>query len=151
MCSETVAMKMDLVNQLGIVLHGTVKPSKESCRILVLQIHAGCTVITQCCIVELYKLGRPGQAAVDLAKTFERRKCNHREAIPGDDCLESVVGTIQISQLTRDLTKECRRDQQTSVRDCYPITAATIQAASDCCGTCRSCPSIRDDSRATER
>jgi len=29
---------------------------------------------------------------VDLAKTFERRKCNHREAIPGDECLSSVIG-----------------------------------------------------------
>ncbi|KAG6850823.1 hypothetical protein H0H93_008126 [Arthromyces matolae] len=32
------------------------------------------------------------QPSVDLAKTFERRKCNHREPIPGDDCLMSVVG-----------------------------------------------------------
>lgn len=32
------------------------------------------------------------QPAVDLAKTFERRKCNHKEAIPGDECLTSVVG-----------------------------------------------------------
>ena len=29
---------------------------------------------------------------MDLAKTFERRKCNHKEAIPGDDCISSVVG-----------------------------------------------------------
>jgi U3 small nucleolar RNA-associated protein 23 len=49
-------------------------------------------VITQCCIHELYLQGRGQQAAVDIAKTFERRKCNHREAIPGDECLSSVVG-----------------------------------------------------------
>jgi len=49
-------------------------------------------VITQCCIHELYLQGKEQQPAVDLAKTFERRKCNHREAIPGDDCLASVVG-----------------------------------------------------------
>lgn len=48
-------------------------------------------MITQCCIHELY-LQREQQTAVDLAKTFERRKCNHREPIPGDDCLASVVG-----------------------------------------------------------
>jgi len=48
-------------------------------------------VITQCCIHELY-LQREQQTAVDLAKAFERRKCNHREPIPGDDCLASVVG-----------------------------------------------------------
>ena len=29
---------------------------------------------------------------MDLAKTFERRKCNHREAIEGDECVMSVVG-----------------------------------------------------------
>lgn len=29
---------------------------------------------------------------MDLAKLFERRKCNHREPIPGDDCVSSVVG-----------------------------------------------------------
>lgn len=53
-------------------------------------------MITQCCIHELYIAGRSQQPAVDLAKTFERRKCNHREAIPGDDCLASVVGPYSI-------------------------------------------------------
>jgi U3 small nucleolar RNA-associated protein 23 len=32
------------------------------------------------------------QPAVDLAKTFERRKCNHREPITGDECIFSVTG-----------------------------------------------------------
>lgn len=50
------------------------------------------SVITQCCIHELYLQGKSEQPAVDLAKTFERRKCNHREAIPGDECLTSVIG-----------------------------------------------------------
>lgn len=54
------------------------------------------TVITQCSIVELYKLGPPAQQAVDVAKTFERRKCNHREAVPGDECIGSVVGQSQM-------------------------------------------------------
>lgn len=49
-------------------------------------------VITQCCIHELYLQGKSQQSAVDLAKTFERRKCNHREPIRGDDCIASVVG-----------------------------------------------------------
>jgi len=49
-------------------------------------------VITQCCIHELYLQGKTEQPAVDLAKTFERRKCNHREPIPGDECLTGVVG-----------------------------------------------------------
>ena len=49
-------------------------------------------VITQCCIVELYKMGPSKQTTVDLAKTFERRKCNHKEAIEGEECIKSVVG-----------------------------------------------------------
>ena len=48
--------------------------------------------MTQCCIVELYKLGAEHQHTVDIAKRFERRKCNHREAIEGDECVKSVVG-----------------------------------------------------------
>lgn len=51
-------------------------------------------MITQCCIHELYLQGRSQQPVVDLAKTFERRKCNHREPIPGEDCVASVVGTL---------------------------------------------------------
>ncbi|KAF9036406.1 hypothetical protein BDZ89DRAFT_1061717, partial [Hymenopellis radicata] len=50
------------------------------------------SVITQCCIHELYLQGKTHQGSVDLAKMFERRKCNHREPIPGDECLKSVVG-----------------------------------------------------------
>lgn len=49
-------------------------------------------MITQCCIQELYLEWKTDQAPIDLAKTFERRKCNHREAIPGDECLASVIG-----------------------------------------------------------
>ncbi|KAG6901854.1 hypothetical protein C0995_007240 [Termitomyces sp. Mi166 len=70
-----VEQKIELVRQLGIVLQGEVKP-----------------MITQCCIHELYLQGKSQQSTVDLAKTFERRKCNHREPIPGDDCLVSVIG-----------------------------------------------------------
>ncbi|KAJ6519534.1 PIN domain-like protein [Mycena sanguinolenta] len=75
MCKEATEHKIELVKQLNSVLQGEMKP-----------------MITQCCIHELYLLGKTQQPAVDLAKTFERRKCNHREPIPGDDCLISVVG-----------------------------------------------------------
>ena len=50
-------------------------------------------VITQCCVHELYLQGRTQQPAVDLAKSFERRKCNHREPIPGDECLQNIIGS----------------------------------------------------------
>jgi len=75
MCKTAVSHKIDLVKQLGVVLQGDIKP-----------------MITQCCIHELYLQGPSLQPVVDLAKAFERRKCNHREAIPGDDCLSDVVG-----------------------------------------------------------
>lgn len=75
MCKEAIDHKLELVKQLGVVLQGSVKP-----------------MITQCCIHELYLQGKAVQPAVDLAKTFERRKCNHKEAILGDDCIASVVG-----------------------------------------------------------
>lgn len=75
MCKAAIDHKIDLVKQVRTVLQGEVKP-----------------MITQCCIHELYLQGKSQQSAVDLAKTFERRKCNHREPVPGDDCLVSVVG-----------------------------------------------------------
>ncbi|KIY72135.1 Fcf1-domain-containing protein [Cylindrobasidium torrendii FP15055 ss-10] len=75
LCKHSVSSQVDIVKQLKQVLQGEVKP-----------------MITQCCIHELYLQGKANQGAVDLAKMFERRKCNHREAIPGDDCLKSVVG-----------------------------------------------------------
>ncbi|CCM00948.1 uncharacterized protein FIBRA_02995 [Fibroporia radiculosa] len=77
MCKTSISHKIELAKQLEVVLQGSVKP-----------------MITQCCIHELYLQGKTQQSAVDLAKTFERRKCNHREAISGDDCLKSVVGDI---------------------------------------------------------
>lgn len=52
-------------------------------------------LITQCCMVELYKGEKEGTVekdAVQLAKSWERRRCNHREAVPGDECLKSVIG-----------------------------------------------------------
>lgn len=74
-CRIAISHKIDIVKQLSTVLQGEVKP-----------------MITQCCIHELYLQGNSQQSATDLAKTFERRKCNHKEAIPGDDCLLNVVG-----------------------------------------------------------
>jgi len=75
-CKSAISQKLDLQKQLYSVLQGEVKP-----------------MITQCCIHELYLQGKEQQPAVDLAKIFERRKCNHREAIPGDECLTSIIGT----------------------------------------------------------
>jgi len=75
LCKTATEQKLELLKHLGSVLQGTVK-----------------LMITQCCIHELYLQGKLQQPAVDLAKSFERRKCNHKEAIPGDECLASVIG-----------------------------------------------------------
>jgi U3 small nucleolar RNA-associated protein 23 len=49
-------------------------------------------VITQCCVEALYKLGPEYQKHVNTAKTFERRRCNHREPLDPDECLKDVIG-----------------------------------------------------------
>ncbi|KAI5948774.1 hypothetical protein KGF57_005172 [Candida theae] len=46
-------------------------------------------MITQCCIQALYN--SKNQDAINLAKTYERRKCNHREAIDPAECIKSIV------------------------------------------------------------
>lgn len=72
---------MDLQAGLERTLHGKVK-----------------IMITQCCIRHLYSMPKePGiNRAIDLAKTFERRRCGHRpenfeEALSALDCLTHVV------------------------------------------------------------
>ncbi|KAK4684572.1 U3 small nucleolar RNA-associated protein 23, partial [Tremellales sp. Uapishka_1] len=73
---EPALKDLDLVKGLGACVQGECKP-----------------MITQCCIEALYKLGRESQWIVDMAKNFERRRCNHREAIEPEACVKDVVGT----------------------------------------------------------
>ncbi|GAA5885698.1 hypothetical protein JCM16303_003119 [Sporobolomyces ruberrimus] len=70
-----VQQKLDFYARLQDVLQGTVKP-----------------MITQCCIQALYDQGEQGQAAVDMAKEFERRKCNHFKPRPEDECMTAMAG-----------------------------------------------------------
>ena len=93
-CTYCTQNQIDIPKQLGTVLQGqqkqsSYKPPEEWINV---SKPGSVSVMTQCSIVELYKLGPSHQRTVDLAKTFERRKCNHREAIPGEDCIKSVVG-----------------------------------------------------------
>lgn len=48
-------------------------------------------MITQCCMQALYETNNQG--AIEMAKGFERRRCNHppKEAKPPSECVESVV------------------------------------------------------------
>ncbi|WRT70915.1 uncharacterized protein IL334_007914 [Kwoniella shivajii] len=72
---ESSKTSLDIVKILGDVVQGECKP-----------------MITQCCMEALYKMGKEHQQTTNLAKTFERRRCNHRTAIDGNDCLKDVVG-----------------------------------------------------------
>ncbi|GEM10524.1 rRNA processing protein [Rhodotorula toruloides] len=67
---------MDIMARLHDVLQGAVKP-----------------MITQCCMQALYDAGAEAQPAVDAAKGFERRKCNHFKARPEDECMLAMAGT----------------------------------------------------------
>lgn len=49
-------------------------------------------MITQCCVQALYALGKEHQHETEIAKSFERRKCNHRTAIDPNECLKDVIG-----------------------------------------------------------
>ncbi|KAM0746750.1 Fcf1-domain-containing protein, partial [Meredithblackwellia eburnea MCA 4105] len=73
-CLSIAHQKLDFQPRLEDVTQGTVKP-----------------LITQCCIQALYDKGEAGQAAVELAKGFERRKCNHFKPRPQDECVTSIV------------------------------------------------------------
>ncbi|KAI1504626.1 Fcf1-domain-containing protein [Biscogniauxia marginata] len=69
--------KMDMVRMLADIVHGQVKP-----------------MITQCSMRHLY--ARKSESAIELAKTFERRRCGHHpdeypEPLSTHDCLMSVV------------------------------------------------------------
>lgn len=48
-------------------------------------------MITQCCMQALY--ATDNQKAIDLAKTFERRRCNHppKDPKPPAECIRSIV------------------------------------------------------------
>jgi U3 small nucleolar RNA-associated protein 23 len=48
-------------------------------------------MITQCCIQKLYETR--DQKSIDMAKSFERRRCNHppKDPIPPHECIKSIV------------------------------------------------------------
>ncbi|BGP18513.1 hypothetical protein JCM10213_002972 [Rhodosporidiobolus nylandii] len=71
-----VKQKLEIMERLQDVLQGTVKP-----------------MITQCCIQALYDAGEEGQPAVEAAKGFERRKCNHFKARPEEECMLAMAGS----------------------------------------------------------
>lgn len=91
-----VQQKLDFQARVHDVLQGAVKPSETLCKGVPVRVNLTLrslrTVITQCCIQALYDAGAEGQAAVDLAKGFERRKCNHFKSRPEDECMATMAG-----------------------------------------------------------
>ncbi|KAI8691157.1 hypothetical protein LRP88_08434 [Fusarium phalaenopsidis] len=88
MVQDSSRFKMDLEPALSRTVHGKVKP-----------------MITQCEIRKLYaKKNEPGvSAAIDLAKTLERRRCGHHpdeypEPLSTQECLRSVVDPKNTNQ-----------------------------------------------------
>lgn len=58
----------------------------------------------------LYALGKDHQELVDMAKTFERRRCNHREALPESECVTDVVGASNKHRYTLALQSRSLRN-----------------------------------------
>lgn len=46
-------------------------------------------LISQCCINHLYN--SDNQAAIDIAKTMEKRRCQHKDTLPSDQCITSLT------------------------------------------------------------
>ncbi|KAG4305896.1 hypothetical protein PORY_000806 [Pneumocystis oryctolagi] len=70
---DSIKYKIDIIKQLERALQGKVKP-----------------MITQCCIQKLYETKQ--QDIISVAKTYERRRCNHKDnPLSPEDCIYSVV------------------------------------------------------------
>lgn len=151
MCTESASQKTDVTKQLATVLQGSVKPS--ALRILILSsrlpltydVH---TVLTQCSINVLYLAGPDAQPAVDLARTFERRRCNHREAVPEVECMRDVLGTrnkhryvlaaqsIEIRRNAREVPATPIVHVKRGVMVLEPVSDATAKAKEEVSWTC---------------
>ncbi|KAL8894261.1 MAG: hypothetical protein Q9192_004473 [Flavoplaca navasiana] len=101
MIQDASRFKMDLVGMLERILHGKIKPSMllngDLCPGITQITEQISTVITQCSIRHLYTLPVP-QTEKDplilLAKSMERRRCNHHdldEPLSTLECLSNVI------------------------------------------------------------
>jgi U3 small nucleolar RNA-associated protein 23 len=92
------------------------------------------------------------QPVVDLAKSFERRKCNHREVVPGDACLKDVIGKFKVSAPFHEPSlKLSRRNKQTPLRRRHAISIPSLIAPLRTCCTNRPCQPFGNDSRTAKR
>lgn len=73
-------------------------------------------LISQCCMAALYALGKEHQSTVDMAKQWERRMCNHREAIAPLECIKQCVGAENKHRyIVASEQAELRRDLRLAV------------------------------------
>ncbi|KAJ1033942.1 hypothetical protein NDA16_000150 [Ustilago loliicola] len=73
-------------------------------------------LITQCSMQALYALGKEAQSTVDMAKAWERRMCNHREALPTAECIKQCVGPENKHRyIVANEQRELRRDLRLNV------------------------------------
>ena len=82
-------------------------------------------MITQCAINELYRRQKDGDVearAVDMAKTFERRRCGHREAIAGDECVRQSMG-----EWPERGEEWCGRDAAARDRSARPLLSCAME------------------------
>ena len=100
-------------------------------------------------------MGKSEQPAVDLAKTFERRKCNHREAIPGNDCVTDVVGEscgfAFHSQGVINVRMFLRRVEQAPLCNSDSIPSITFYSQVDSGGTSGPYQSVCHDTGTPKR
>lgn len=82
-------------------------------------------MITQCCMNELYKSQKQGESqakAVELAKTWERRFCNHKDSISGDRCIRQMIGE-------RNKHRYCLAANSVELRNAIRHTVAGVPIA----------------------
>ena len=105
MMQDVERFKMDPVSSLERTLHGKIKPSESSGSVIVHFISADShrdIVITQCSMRHLYTLDASGSDVtpstkaniIELAKTYERRRCNHHtlaEPLSTLACYKDVI------------------------------------------------------------
>ncbi|KAH8916284.1 hypothetical protein BT69DRAFT_1287898 [Atractiella rhizophila] len=70
-----IEQKMEFDSRFHVLLQGEIKP-----------------MITQCCMQALYDAGPSAQPAVELARGWERRKCNHWVKKTSEECILGILG-----------------------------------------------------------
>lgn len=109
-------------------------------------------VITQCAIKHLYDQGKEAQGAIEYAKSFERRKCNHWQTKESDDeCISGVMGDENrykycVATQSNKLRNQLRKVpgvpllfEKRSIILLEPPSDASVAKRQEVSGPCHSC------------